>query len=100
MGAAPPWGQSLLRSCLAAHSFPPPPPRRAIRRRKRHDTNTTPTRQTPKRLDNDTSELGAVGHYFGTWEYEQFGAERSASGEAPSSGVGAGRSAVYPEARL
>src|SRR3982074_1281691 len=26
MGAAPPWGQSLLRSCLAAHSFPPPPP--------------------------------------------------------------------------
>src|SRR5205823_4469175 len=28
MGAAPPWGQSLLRSCLAAHSFPPPPPAR------------------------------------------------------------------------
>src|SRR5438132_942228 len=28
MGAAPPWGQSLLRSCLAAHSFPPPPPPR------------------------------------------------------------------------
>src|ERR1700716_2547725 len=26
MGAAPPWGQSLLRSCLAPHSFPPPPP--------------------------------------------------------------------------
>src|SRR5205807_8346614 len=26
MGAAPPWGQSLLRSCLASHSFPPPPP--------------------------------------------------------------------------
>src|SRR5260370_3370722 len=26
MGAAPHWGQSLLRSCLAAHSFPPPPP--------------------------------------------------------------------------
>src|SRR5207244_5702427 len=26
MGAAPPWGQSLLRSCLATHSFPPPPP--------------------------------------------------------------------------
>src|SRR5258708_20583365 len=27
MGAAPPWGQSLLRSCLASHSFPPHPPR-------------------------------------------------------------------------
>src|SRR6266567_7510154 len=26
MGAPPPWGQSLLRSCLAAHSFQPPPP--------------------------------------------------------------------------
>src|SRR3982074_3665138 len=26
MGAAPPWGQSLLLSCLAPHSFPPPPP--------------------------------------------------------------------------
>src|SRR5258708_30510740 len=26
MGPAAPWGQSLLRSCLAAHSFPPPPP--------------------------------------------------------------------------
>src|SRR5436853_512705 len=26
MGAAPPWGQSSLRSCLAPHSFPPPPP--------------------------------------------------------------------------
>src|SRR3979490_2277719 len=26
MGAAPPWGQSLLRSYLAARSFPPPPP--------------------------------------------------------------------------
>src|SRR5260370_2392554 len=26
MGAAPPWGQSLLRSYLAPHSFPPPPP--------------------------------------------------------------------------
>src|SRR6266851_4657114 len=26
MGLRPPWGQSLLRSCLAAHSFPPPPP--------------------------------------------------------------------------
>src|SRR5260221_13351840 len=25
-GLRPPWGQSLLRSCLAAHSFPPPPP--------------------------------------------------------------------------
>src|SRR5207253_2695082 len=26
MGAAPPWGQSLLRSYLASRSFPPPPP--------------------------------------------------------------------------
>src|SRR5216684_133479 len=25
-GLRPPWGQSLLRSYLAAHSFPPPPP--------------------------------------------------------------------------
>src|SRR4030081_1664253 len=25
MGAAPPWGQSLLRSYLTARSFPPPP---------------------------------------------------------------------------
>src|SRR5438034_2718689 len=25
-GLRPPWGQSLLRSFLAAHSFPPPPP--------------------------------------------------------------------------
>jgi len=25
-GLRPPWGQSLLRSCLAARSFPPPPP--------------------------------------------------------------------------
>src|SRR5438270_193874 len=31
MGAAPPWGQSLLRSCLAAHSFPPPPPLNRVR---------------------------------------------------------------------
>src|SRR5258708_15329933 len=49
MGAAPPWGQSLLRSCLAAHSSPPPPPAYVLSALETPvDTDTT----TPKRLSS------------------------------------------------
>ena len=62
MGAAPPWGQSLLRSCLAAHSFPPPPPRDVL---SAFGTSVTPIRVTP-----NTSGVGSVNDHIDTWEDE------------------------------
>src|SRR5437870_6660889 len=69
-GLRPPWGQSLLRSCLAAHSFPPPPPATCYPR---------------------------SGHPSGRSLRKLGSAKRAKPRHA---GVGAGRSAVYPEARL
>src|SRR5205823_3405207 len=72
MGAAPPWGQSLLRSCLASHSFPPPPPAtcyaRAERRTCRHVVRrsvwlrwieTVRNRATPMRAKPHQAGVGA-----------------------------------------
>src|SRR5260370_9962968 len=48
MGACgPPWGQSLLRSCLAAHSSPPPPPAYVL---SAFGTPVKPIRLPPKHI--------------------------------------------------
>ena len=86
MGAAPPWGQSLLRSYLAPHSFPPPPPAYVL---SALGTVVALVALTPKGVG-----VVAVDHRFGMWEVK-IGSEGggSASGEAPSSG-GWGREGV------
>src|SRR5258707_3787484 len=91
MGAAPPWGQSLLRSCLAAHSFPPPPPAYVL---SAFGTSEIPIRVTPTLLD-----LAAFNDHIGTWE-RRIGSElrRHNAGEAPSRG-GRGRAGVRSAAR-
>src|ERR1700716_864544 len=62
MGAAPPWGQSLLRSCLASHSFPPPPPLTAARgappKRFRTDPSVAVTVPGPNAIGHAMSEMG------------------------------------------
>src|SRR3981189_3800850 len=111
MGAAPPWGQSLLRSCLESRIrtssglggalraplgpvvaplvprcalLPAPTPRvRAVRPRNVGDIDT---------VDCEPSGLGGAHHTFGMSEVK-IGSEGagSASGEAPSAGGGGGK---------
>src|SRR6266851_3553223 len=90
MGAAPPWGQSLLRSCLAAHSFPPPPPRRAVRPRNEGDTLAS---------DAETSGLSAVHRHFGTSEAQSVRNVGGAMLAKPHQSGGWGREGVRSEAR-
>src|SRR5216683_3315630 len=62
-GLRPPWGQSLLRSCLAAHSFPPPPPAYVL---PAVGTPLILRRLTPKRLDSASTTTPPLGTARGT----------------------------------
>src|ERR1700704_6191489 len=81
MGGAPPRGQALLRSYLAAHSFPPPPPATCYPRSERRVHADTLSPKPLALLHRNRQE----------WS-------NSKAGEAPSSG-GWGREGARSEAR-
>src|SRR6266550_1747729 len=86
MGAAPPWGQSLLRSCLASHSFPPPPPAYVL---PALGTLLMPIRRGPKCPDSAKSTVS-----FELGRYRAVRKVGSTNRAKPhQAGVGAGRSA-------
>src|SRR5712664_1402493 len=98
-GLRPSWGQSLLRSCLAAHSFPPPPPATCCPRSERGECRCVCAR-TPstccigRPYRNRQSPKRAKPHHAGGGGGKECVARYERSNDWPQGG------AVYPEARL
>src|SRR5712692_8887102 len=87
MGPAAPWGQSLLRSCLAAHSFPPPPPHEVALR-------AILLARSDVREGADLRDRTFAGAKTSTpHAYAPIAGGKSASTEVLKRGVAAGRSA-------
>src|SRR6266536_3199457 len=101
-GLRPPWGQSLLRSCLAAHSFPPPPPAEdALRAFAALGPPLLPTRSAayqPRTIASQRSPTREVSCSTVAKHLRWFGTQRFAIGKVHGGrspiiqGVGAGRS--------
>src|SRR5437763_1256448 len=105
MGAPPPWGQSLLRSCLAAHSAR----RAALRGRRRSCRPPPPARgAAPDAAPPPPDPIFTARIPTQWWPAPPLGVPASSVSLFPplrgrtarTRGVGAGRGAVYPDARL
>src|SRR4030081_1664251 len=91
MGAPPPWGQSLLRSCLASHSFPPPPPRDALSAVGSAEMLILATRYGPPLKPRDVMTSAGLVDSFQTAPYRK--RESAKLAKPHQARVGAGRSA-------